>query len=152
MSATVASRRCSGVIPGSGAPTGCGTDEPGLAPGDGRSPSPPATDPPLLASSAGEAPLSAPPVAPREAVVPELPELEPLAGLELEVSELEPPDDPSPQPVRASARKTPALAIPADLLMKRSAIVPCAFRMLRPGSSRSIRQRRRALSVQSPSL
>ena len=54
------------------------------------------------------------------------------AALELEPAELESPDDPPPQPARASAarasaREILALAVTADFVMKRLVILPCAL-------------------------
>ncbi len=145
MLATVASRCCSGVIPGSGGPVGCGTDEPPLALEDG--PAPAAVELPPVTPSTEEAPLSGAPVPPGSplasvAAALEGSELEPLEALELEVSEasealeLELLEDPPPQPANASAatastRKALALAVFAGLTRKRLSTGLCATQTLR---------------------
>jgi hypothetical protein len=118
MLATVASRRCSGVIPGSGAPVGRGTDGPCLAPADGLRPG--TVEPPPAATPAAEgASLPDPPLASFEALLLAPPELD-VPGLdafelgdvsEFEVLELDVSEDPPPHPANANAATASARAI-----------------------------------------
>jgi hypothetical protein len=125
MLATVASLRCSGVIPGSGGPLGCGMDGPCLPPETGGCP--PWTAESLLSvtafAEAEGAPLSALPAAPLEAAVLEAPEPglpEPSEAPELELSEEDPPPQPaSASAATASARRILALAVLAGFIKKR---------------------------------
>lgn len=105
------------MIPGSGAPVGCGTGEPCLPLEAG--PWIPAAEPLSATPPAVEAPPPDPPVAAPEPALSELLGLEPpelletsgLEAFEPETSEPELSEDPPPQPASASAATASARAI-----------------------------------------
>jgi hypothetical protein len=116
-------------MPGSGAPVGCGTRGPCLAPGDDCSPA--AAEPLPVGSFAGGTLAPAPPLAPFDAAVVEGSEVSEAPGFELsDAVELELLDaaelseDPPPQPANKSAATTSArialaLVVIADLARRR---------------------------------